>query len=60
MKRQTENAKVGPKAGVQTKAGSVIPVTAPGSASSASVQSTPTKAVWSNYIESRLKHFGSR
>jgi hypothetical protein len=63
MKRQNEHAKVDSKGTVRSKPASGVPLSAPGGHSSVSQpdgQSPSSKAVWSNYIESRLKHFGNR
>jgi hypothetical protein len=63
MKRRNENAKVDSKGTTGSKPESVVPLSAPGghsAMSQAKGQSASSKIVWSNYIESRLKHFGNR
>jgi hypothetical protein len=60
MKRQSDNAKIDSKAEARTKPSTATPLSAPGAAPTAASQSVHTKAVWSNYIESRMKQFGGR
>jgi hypothetical protein len=60
MKRQSDNAKIDSKGVARIKPSTAVPLSAPGAVPNTSPQSVHTKAVWSNYIESRMKQFGGR